>query len=123
MTEKPTLEDQVEANNSFLKNIWSKGKYLVAVLGAAYAIHGGYHLVQAWNKDGERLDLVLEDFPEFDNTNTKSTPRLSTSDLSGNVWLMLSFFLKSIDSFGLFSRNLSNSKISKPMRTLKNSIF
>lgn len=44
MAKSDSLDDKVAGESSFLKKVWSKGKYAVAVLGVAYVINGGYHL-------------------------------------------------------------------------------
>ena len=45
--EEDHLDDKVAREPSFLKKVWNKGKYAVAVLGVVYVVNGGYHLVQA----------------------------------------------------------------------------
>src|SRR3989344_6855145 len=48
-----TLDAKVEMSSPFLKNLWNKSKYAVAVLGAAYVINCGYHLVKFANASDE----------------------------------------------------------------------
>ncbi|HLD72996.1 MAG TPA: hypothetical protein VJA23_05395 [Candidatus Nanoarchaeia archaeon] len=46
MVDSKTIDTIVEPNNYFLTNLWGKGRFVLAILGAAYVLNGSYHIVK-----------------------------------------------------------------------------
>ncbi len=65
MKDPETIDARVEPDHSFLTNLWRRGKFALAICGAAYVFNGSYHLLKFNHLVGEYDQLETEEESEL----------------------------------------------------------